>query len=62
MSIDSICGWCVLEGKCSHRSFCMDSDSSGRYLSQGEGDSCIDSVTIEPSEFVLELESIPYKV
>ena len=40
----------------------MDSDSSGRYLFQGEGNSCLTSIAIEPSEYVVELEKVPYQV
>ena len=29
---------------------------------QGEGNSCLTSVTIEPSEYVVELEKVPYQV
>ena len=59
---DPLCGWCVFEGKCSRSSLCMDSESTGRYLSQGEESSCIDRVTIEPSEYVQDLEEMPYEV
>ena len=57
-----LCGWCVVEGKCSRRSFCQDSDVSGRFLTQGNSDSCISTVAIDPPQFVLELESIPHQV
>ena len=60
---DPLCGWCVLEDKCSSSSSCMDSESTGRYLTQGQQDSCIDSITIEPSmQFVQDLEDEPYEV
>ena len=59
---DPLCGWCVLEGKCSSSSSCMDSESTGRYLTQGQQDSCIDRITIEPSKFVQDLEDEPYEV
>ncbi len=52
---DPLCGWCILEGKCSRSSSCMDSESTGRYLTQGQQDSCIDRITIEPSQFVQDL-------
>ena len=57
-----LCGWCVVEGKCSRRSFCQDSDVSGRFLTQGNSDSCINTIAFLPPRFVLELESIPYQV
>ena len=57
-----LCGWCVVEGKCSRRPFCQDSDVSGQFLTQGNSDSCISTVTIDPSQFILELESMPYQV
>ena len=57
-----LCGWCVVKGKCSRRPFCQDSDVSGRFLTQGNKDSCISTVTIDPPHFVLELESMPYQV
>ena len=59
---DPLCGWCVLEGKCSRSSSCMDSESTGRYLTQGQQDSCIDTINIEPSQFVQDLEDEPYEV
>ena len=59
---DPLCGWCVFEGKCSSSSSCMDSESTGRYLTQGQQDSCIDRITIEPSKFVQDLEDEPYEV
>ena len=59
---DPLCGWCVLEGKCSRSSSCMDDTLTGRYLTQGQQDSCIDRITIEPSEFVRDLEDEPYEV
>ena len=41
----------------------MDSESAGRYLTQGQQDSCIDRTTIEPSQFVQDLlEDEPYEV
>ena len=40
----------------------MDDTLTGRYLTQGQQDSCIDRITIEPSEFVRDLEDEPYEV
>ena len=40
----------------------MDSESTGRYLTQGQQDSCIDRINIEPSQFVQDLEDEPYEV
>ena len=40
----------------------MDSESAGRYLTQGQQDSCIDSITIEPSQFIQDSEDEPYEV
>ena len=40
----------------------MDSESTGRYLTQGQQDSCIDRIIIEPSKFVQDLEDEPYEV
>ena len=57
-----LCGWCVIEGKCSRRPFCQDSDVSGRFLTQENSDSCISTVIIDPPQFILELESMPYQV
>ena len=57
-----LCGWCVVEGKCSRRLFCQDSDIQGRFLTQGNSDSCIDTNAFVPPQFVLELKSIPYQV
>ena len=51
-----------MEGKCSRSSSCMNSESTGRYLTQGQQDSCIDRITIEPSQFVQDLEDEPYEV
>ena len=60
---DPFCGWCVLEDKCSSSSSCMNSESTGRYLTQGQQDSCIDRIIIEPSmQFVQDLEDEPYEV
>ena len=57
-NINLLCGWCVVEGKCSQRSFCQDSDISGRFLTQNS-DSCISTVTIDPPQFY---PSMPYQV
>ena len=57
-----LCGWCVVEGKCSRRHFCHDSDVSGRFLTQGNSDSCINIIAFSPPQFILELESMPYQV
>ena len=57
-----LCGWCVVEGKCSRSPFCQDNHVLGRFLTQGNSDSCINTVTIDPPQFILELESMPYQV
>ena len=57
-----LCGWCVVEGKCSRSPFCQDNHVLGRFLTEGNSDSCINTVTIEPPQFILELESMPYQV
>ena len=59
---DPLCGWCVVEGKCSRRSSCKDSTVSERYLTQGNTDSCITSVSIDPPQYVLDIQSIPHQV
>ena len=59
---DPLCGWCVVEGKCSRRSSCKDSTVSERYLTQGNTDSCITSISIDPPQYVLDTESIPHQV
>ena len=53
-----LCGWCILEGKCSQRSFCQDSDISGQFLT-GNSDSCINTAIIDPPQFY---PSLPYQV
>ena len=58
---DPLCGWCVVEGKCSRRSSCKDSTVSERYLTQGNTDSCI-TISIDPSQYVLDIQSIPHQV
>ena len=50
---DPLCGWCVVEGKCSRRSSCKDSTVSERYLTQGNTDSCITSVS-DPCQVIVD--------
>ena len=59
---DPLCGWCVIENKCSRRSFCQDNNESGRYLIQGSSDSCINSVTITPPIYVIDTQQQPHQV
>ena len=61
---DPLCGWCVIENKCSRRPFCQDNNESGRYLTQGSSDSCInsDSVTITPQIYVIDTQQLPHQV
>ena len=59
---DPLCGWCVIENKCSRRPFCQDNNESGRYLTQGSSDSCINSVTITPPIYVIDTQQQPYQV
>ena len=56
--MDGVC----LRESVSRRSFCKDSESPGRYLSQRKSSSCISRVNIKPPEYVLELEELPYQV
>ena len=60
---DPLCGWCVFEDKCSRSSQCMNSESTGRYLTQGQQSSCLQRVDIVPATaFVKDLESEPFEV
>ena len=51
-----LCGWCVVEGKCSRRHFCHDIDVSGQLLTQGNSDSCINIIASNPPQFILVLD------
>ena len=59
---DPLCGWCIIENKCSRRPFCQNNDRTGRYLTQGDNDSCIDTVSINPSTYVIDTEQEPHEV
>ena len=59
---DPLCGWCVIENKCSRRSFCQDNNESERYLTQGSSDSCIDSVAFSPQVYVIDTQQQPHQV
>ena len=50
-----LCGWCTVEDKCSRRSQCQNYTEEGRWVKNTE--QCI-SVTVSPSQFVLETPTI----
>ena len=59
---DPLCGWCSVEGKCSRRSQCRNSNETMRYLTQGNQSNCMNMVVFDPLQFVTGRESVPYKV
>ena len=59
---DPLCGWCMIENKCSRRPFCMDNNETGRYLTQGDSNSCFDTVSINPSTYVIDTQQEPHQV
>ena len=52
---DALCGWCLLEGRCSLMTVCSDV-----FLTDEE--SCFNNITFKPSMFTTELQTPPYKV
>ncbi|XP_019851565.1 PREDICTED: plexin-A1-like [Amphimedon queenslandica] len=59
---DPLCGWCMIENKCSRRPFCQDSYQERRYLTQGDSNNCFDTVSINPSTYVIDTEQEPHQV
>ena len=59
---DPLCGWCMIENKCSRRPFCMDNNETRRYLTQGDSNSCFDTVSINPSTYVIDTQPEPHQV
>ena len=56
---DPLCGWCVIEGKCSHSSQCQDSNMAERYLTE---DRCFNNITVDPTIYTIDLQSPPHEV
>ena len=54
-TIDSSCGWCSVEAKCTLVSECQNSAVLGRYIENGKGDQCFHVVNTRPEQIVLEL-------
>ena len=52
-SVDPGCGWCNLEGKCSHRGSCRRGDLRGRWVQQ-EGLCLSRSFEFEKKHFALD--------
>ena len=59
---DPLCGWCVIENKCLRRPFCQNNNETGHYVTQGNNDSCIESVTINPPLYVIDTQQQPHQV
>uniref|UniRef100_A0A1X7UU68 Sema domain-containing protein n=1 Tax=Amphimedon queenslandica TaxID=400682 RepID=A0A1X7UU68_AMPQE len=59
---DPLCGWCMIENKCSRRPFCHDNNESRRYLTQGDSNDCFDTVSIDPSTYVIDTQQQPHQV
>ncbi|XP_019856910.1 PREDICTED: plexin-A4-like [Amphimedon queenslandica] len=59
---DPLCGWCMIENKCSRRPFCQDNNKIRRYLTQGNSNSCFDTVSINPSTYVIDTQQQPHQV
>ena len=59
---DPLCGWCMIENKCSRRPFCQNNDQTGRYLTQGDNNNCFDTASINPSTYVIDTEQQPHQV
>ena len=56
---DPLCGWCVIEGKCSRSSQCQDSNMAERYLTE---DRCFNNITVDPTIYTIDLQSPPHEV
>ena len=54
-SMDPLCGWCSVEAKCSRIIDCQDSHVNGRYIKNGQTGNCFNNVTVDPSEFIIDL-------
>ena len=52
----------MIENKCSRRPFCMDNNETRRYLTQGDSNSCFDTVSINPSTYVIDTQQEPHQV
>ncbi|XP_019852452.1 PREDICTED: uncharacterized protein LOC105312865 [Amphimedon queenslandica] len=52
----------MIENKCSRRPFCQDNDQTGRYLSQEDSNNCFDTVSINPSTYVIDTEQQPHQI
>uniref|UniRef100_A0A1X7URZ8 Sema domain-containing protein n=1 Tax=Amphimedon queenslandica TaxID=400682 RepID=A0A1X7URZ8_AMPQE len=59
---DPLCGWCMIESKCSRRPFCQDNDQTRRYLTQGDSNNCFDTVSINPPTYITDTEQQPHQV
>ncbi|XP_011404133.1 PREDICTED: plexin-A1-like [Amphimedon queenslandica] len=59
---DPLCGWCMIENKCSRKPFCQDNDQTGRYLTQGDSSYCFDALSIDPSTYVIDIEQQPHQI
>ena len=54
---DPLCGWCVIEGKCSRSSQCQDSNMAERYV-----DTCFNNITVDRTIYTIDLQSPPHEV
>ena len=50
-----LCGWCIVENKCSRVSQCLDSSQTGRWVQ--ESDQCI-TTTVTPDQFTQDAPTI----
>ena len=59
---DPSCGWCMIENKCSRRIFCQDNNETRRYLTQGDNNSCINTIHIYQTPYVVDTHQQPHQV
>ena len=50
--LNPLCGWCVVENKCSRQTQCQNSSLSSRWIQDNAN--CFTAAIVEPMQFVLD--------